>query len=398
MEKTENTNIQSVNYNDLSLVSGGLIYNLTQWIRKKAGRGRDLWNTALALAAITWVPVGVLALIGGTLEGDPGSINFIEDFLIHVRFLLVVPFLILIERVVNNAFVKYIQNTDLIVDGPEQEKFNKFVKKLDRLSNSNIPELIILVVFYGAVILDWNNFSFIGPGRNYLVQADNSSLTTAGWYYVIISMPVYQLLLFRWLWRWIIWVYSVVKISRLKLQMDPLHADKMSGLNYLNMIPLTFSFILISLSMVLSAMVGVDIIYNGEILKTYFIPILIYVFILPILLYAPLLFFIPNLIHSKSEGIFKFGDLVRDHNKKYVDKWIKHNPAPKEDLLGSMDHSSLADINGSYYPIDNMKIVPVDFKLIILSFVFNVLPYIPLIFTYYSFKEFMELIMNTLIR
>ena len=63
----------------------------------------------------------------------------------------------------------------------------------------------------------------------------------------------------------------------------------------------------------------------------------------------------------------------------------------KEPILGAMDNSSLADINGSYTPITEMKLIPINYKMIVLSFVMNVIPYIPLVFTYYSFTELFKM-------
>jgi len=49
-----------------------------------------------------------------------------------------------------------------------------------------------------------------------------------------------------------------------------------------------------------------------------------------------------------------------------------------------MDNSSLADINVGYAPIQGIRLLPVNFKMISFSFALNVLPYLPLVFTYYS--------------
>lgn len=170
----------------------------------------------------------------------------------------------------------------------------------------------------------------------------------------------------------------------------------MAGLEYLNMVPLMFSFIVMAPSAVLSALIGIDIIYNDATLKAYTFQIIVYIILFPIILYAPLAIFMPFLLHAKSSGIYKFGSLLRKHNYDYVNKWIVNFQANKKDLLGAIDHSSLADINGSYSPVSGIKLVPIDLKLILLSIVLNMIPYIPLVFTYYSVKDLINLLIQSI--
>ena len=225
----------------------------------------------------------------------------------------------------------------------------------------------------------------------------SNTLNLAGWYDFVICMPIFLLLMFRWGWRWIIWVYSIFKISTFKLFIDPLHADKTAGLGYLNLVPLTFSFILMAPSAMMSSAIGTEIIYNNASFMSYNQLILFYVILTTIILYSPLLVFIPKLINARRGGILKFGELLRKHNFDYVEKWIGGGRGKDESILGALDNSSLADINGSYAPIEELKIMPIDLKMIIVSLIFNVIPYIPLVFTYYSFTDLFKLFMKSMV-
>ena len=216
---------KSANYTGFSLVSGGLIYSITSILRGKSGSKTGLIRTALALIMITWVPVLVLSIISGSISNDTTeTISFYEDFLFHVRFLLVVPFLILIENLVDRSFIGYVQNSDRIIDNSQQPAFNTLVKQLDKLTDSYIPELIVLLVTYLIIFINWNTFWVFDSGRNYLAYTGTTKLNTAGWYYILVCSPIFGLLVFRWLWRWLVWVYSIYRISRFKLRVDPLSA------------------------------------------------------------------------------------------------------------------------------------------------------------------------------
>ena len=381
----------SANYKGFTLVSGGLIYYLTSVFRRKGDPKWDLPKTALALALITWLPLGLLAIYYGTFNDDNTTISFFEDFVVHVRFLFVIPFLIIIEKMVNKNFIEYIKNTDNIIPDAQQLKYNRLVKLLGKLTSSFLPEIIVLVIYYTVIITNPQILSLEESGRNYLTYSGSITLNIAGWYNFLFCIPIYLLVMFRWLWRWIVWFYSMIRISHFKIYADPLHADKMAGLGYLNLVPLTFSFILIAPSAMLSAEIGIDIVYNNASFMSYYQMILIYVFLSPIILYSPLFAFMPILTNTRSEGILKFGDLVRKHNFDYVQKWINGKQGKDDPILGTMDNSSLADINGSYAPVEGIKMIPMDLVLILRSVIMNIIPYIPLVFTYYSFAELFKL-------
>jgi len=381
----------SANYHGFSLVKSGIIYSLTSVFRSKKKPETDLIRTAIVLVLITWLPLGILALYYGTLNDAGTTISFFEDFLVHVRFLFAVPFLILIEKIVDKNFVSYIKNTDKIIPESQQQKYNQLVARLVKLTTSYIPEIIVLVIYYTAIFTNPDLISAEDSGRNYLTYSDTNTLNVAGWFNFLFCIPIYLLVTFRWAWRWIIWVYSMIKISFFKIYTDPLHADNVAGLAYLNSTPFTFSFILIAPSAMLSAEIGINIIYNDVSFMSYKLLILLYVFILPIILYSPLAVFMIKLFNARKEGVVMFGGLIRKHNYNYVKKWIDSSSTNKERILGAMDNSSLANINCSYTPITEMKLIPVNYRMIVLSFIMNVIPYIPLVFTYYSFTELFKM-------
>lgn len=255
---------------------------------------------------------------------------------------------------------------------------------------------MILVFIYLQIILRWNDLSIFDASREFLVKPDANKLSPAGWYYLLLSFPFYQLLIFRWIWRWMIWFYSLVRFSRLTFKIESLHADQMGGLQYLNLVPFAFSFLFLAPSAALAGTIGIEILFRGTMLTDYLVGIVVYVVTLPLILYLPLLIFTPKLMKIRSWGVHWFGTLITQHNNAYVEKWIKGGKPEHEKLLGSMDNSSLADINGSYTAIQNTKIVPVNYKQFILSVILTMIPFIPLLFTYYSGMEMLKRLMESL--
>lgn len=396
VRKTNKVETQA-DYDGFSIVSGGLLYWATSIFRGKGDTRKGEIRTAVALAVLTWIPLCILSIWSGTLNDTDATISFFEDYVVHVRYLFALPFLILIGRMIDSAFIRYLKSADRLIPPANRESFNRLVTRLDKLTDSFIPEILMLVFIYVFLIIDWSQLSYFDSGRNYLAYPGTEILNPAGWFYLLFSAPVFQLVLFRWIWRWLVWVYSVYKISRYKLHLESMHGDQMAGLAFLNMFPFTFSIILLAPASILSSTIGVEILYHGASLMDYKIDIILYSVFFAVVLYLPLLFFIPHLFQAGSMGVQQFGSLLRQHNNDYMDKWIDENPAPQEPLLGSMDHSSLADINGSYAPVQGMKIIPINLKMLAMAVVINLIPFVPLMFTHYSGVELMNELMNTIV-
>ena len=391
----ENDINASADYTNFSLVSGGLIYRIMTLNKKNKDPNTGLKRRTIVFTLIAWLPLLLLVLIDAVMAGSRTEFTlFIKDFDIQLRILFVIPFLIFIERSINNSFVTYIKTSDDLIENAQQSRFDKLVNSLDRLSNLYLPEIIILIIIYGLLIFRFNSGFLEEYERSYILNPESKTLTLAGYYFFFVSFPLFQLLLFRWVWRWIIWVYSVFSLSRFTFNIEAVNIDKMAGLIYLNNVPLYFTFIFFSISVMISSSFGYNILYEGQNLKNYFLDIIFFVSMVPVMVYFPLLLFIPNLLKAKSAGINKMGKLVAQHNSEYMEKWTSATLPKGEELVGSVDHSSLSDINGGYGPVIDMDIIPISRKNFFLSVILLLIPFIPLIFTYYSAIDLFNLILG----
>ena len=376
-----------------SLVTGGLIYTVMSKLKFFDQTHKGLMKTALFFGLITWLPLLFLTMIDGTITGAKVEINFLEDFLIHTKLLLIVPFLILIERLIDSDYDGYVNSIWRMVRPEKEDRFELISARIDRLSNSLLPEILFLMIIYAVVFLISESAAPKFAKWDYLPEGSQGiGFTIAGWYELLISMPVYQLLIFRWIWRWLLWAYSVFMYSRLNLRINGIHADQMAGMEFLNILPLWFGILSISLSVNFAAQTGMEIIYGNASLKDFVNPIIGYVAVLNLFLYLPLLFFVPALIKAKTKGIYYYGGIAQYHNNLFNKKWLKGELPKDEKLLGSIDNSSLADLNGAYQQsISEMNIIPINFRWMMGTALVLLVPFLPLLGTYYSMGEFLEM-------
>ena len=70
------------------------------------------------------------------------------------------------------------------------------------------------------------------------------NLTPAGYWYVYVSIPVFQFILLRWYFRFFVWYGFLFRVSRLKLHLTSTHPDRAGGLAFLGKSVYAFSPIL----------------------------------------------------------------------------------------------------------------------------------------------------------
>jgi hypothetical protein len=218
-----------------------------------------------------------------------------------------------------------------------------------------------------TVVSTWRNVSGV-----------SGALTWAGWWYTLVSMPIFQFLVWRWCWRLLIWWWILWRIARLHLQLLPTHPDFAGGLGGLGVTHVNLSPLIFGLSGMLVASYAEDLMFGGAKLESFALPLTGVVAMSAMLVLAPLLIFAPKLLQVKQRGLLNYGALASSYTQAFHAKWIKGSPT-KEELLGTADLQSLADLGNSFEVIGNMRIVPFWRNDALLLALAAVLPMLPLL-------------------
>jgi len=99
-----------------------------------------------------------------------------------------------------------------------------------------------------------------------------------------------------------------------------------------------------------------------------------------VVILAPLLLFTPQPARAKREGLAEYGTLATTYVIDFDQKWMHGNPT-NEQLLGSGDIQSLADLGNSFAVVREMRAVPFvtdDLGRLVAS---TVIPLVPLLLT-----------------
>jgi hypothetical protein len=223
------------------------------------------------------------------------------------------------------------------------------------------------------------------------------NLTPAGHWYTFVSVPVFQFILLRWYYRVFIWCRFLFRVSRLELNLVPLHPDRCCGLGFLGNVVTAFAPILAAHSGLLSGFIANRILNEGATLPDYKFELAgVAVFLLLIVL-GPLCVFSPKLNGARIAGLRTYGRLASDYVVGFAGKWAHGSTPDIEPLLGSADIQSLADLDSSFAIVREMKLVPFGKQTIVGFIVVIALPIAPLALTMISPGELVKRLIQILL-
>ncbi|MEN6373109.1 MAG: hypothetical protein ABFD64_13980 [Armatimonadota bacterium] len=371
--------------NEFSLSTGGLFHTLS----RRTGMAGRVAVRAFMLMILAWFPLLILWAIYGPAAVD---ISFFRDYGVYGRILIAIPVLVIAEmpigRRTRDALEQFIK-TDLTRE-EDMPLLSSAVRDATAQKNSVLAEIIILALIYSSIGV---RSQIILPASMNTWYYAGGKITPAGWYYVLVSLPVFQFLLIRWIWRLAIWTGLLWRISRLDLQLVPIHPDRMGGLGFLGLAQIPFGMIGFACGAVISTSLLNHITYRGLVLANATGIMAVYVALAVLVIIAPVFVFTGKLVALRANGILKYGDLGEDYAKLFDQKWIGGLHPEDETVLGSSDIQSLADLANSFDIVQNMRIVAADNKTVI---VIALLAAIPMILVYFATLPFDEIVARVL--
>ena len=389
-----------LNIEDFSLAKGGPFFRLLVRTRLMRDDLAPVTRRAVFFSLLAWLPLLVLSAIEGAAFGHTVKIPFLYDFPVSVRLLLAIPLLIVADGVIDVRIMEAVRH--FVRSGLVEEKnfpeFRSTVRQTLRMRDSFLAEgIIVAVVIFSTAFL---RLEFSGSASTWqiLVSPSGAMRTMAGWWHVFVSLPIFQFLLARWLWRYLIWCWLLWRISRLDLQLIPTHPDRAAGLGFLGVAQAKFGIIVLAFSSILSSHWGAEIFFGGAFLADYKVMILVYVVLVLFVLLGPLLVFSFRLFEVKRRGLLEYGALANQYTRTFDRKWIGGKAPEGEALIGSADIQSLADLGNSFQIIREMRFAPIDlWTTIVPMAAFTVVPFLPLALTVFPFDEIVKRIIGILL-
>lgn len=336
---------------EFSLVRGGLI---DRGLRK-AGLvepASRLALTAAIFALVGWAPMVLFALAQRRAVGGPGMV--LHDLQVYARFWIGVPLLVLADGIVGHRLstaLRYLFDAGMVTKD-NREPVERALERTARLRDS-IWEALVIVFAYLAVLAEYKvSVSQLGPAWRTLPGAGPGTLSLAAWWYLLVGAPIFNILLFRWLWRLGLWSLLLLGLARASLRVAPSHPDRAGGLGPLASAHGAFAIIVLVMGSVLAAGVDNQATRTAGRITDFKVEMLVFVVLAPSIFLAPLTLFAPALVRTRRAFLEAYGAKVAAYSSRFEQRWVHGaDPIPLE----TADIQTNADLGTSFGRVEQMR-------------------------------------------
>jgi hypothetical protein len=352
-----------------SLTEGGPFHRLLTRLRLHT---RQTFGRSIGIGILAWLPLAIgeaLHMAGGA-QPDP----MLLDLSLHVRLLVALPILLssetLLERASRSAIASL--HAGNVLDGA---LLLPILARAERLRDSRVMEAVMAgVALLGGQLVLWRVLGATGAFHG---GAEVSVQTFPRVWYAVVALPLFQFVLFRWLWRWLIWSYVLWRMSRLPLRILATHADHAAGLTPLARPVSAFCFLVLANACVLAGAWGTQVLGGLATIRGFLPGLVTYLLISLLVGLGPLLLYCPHLYTARRVGLADYGDLVRDYTQRFHDKWIK-DPDNRDQALGSPDIQSLNDLGEAFQVVARTRFFVFSSRNVMMVWASGLIPMIPL--------------------
>ncbi|CAM3679860.1 hypothetical protein [Bordetella tumulicola] len=380
-----------------SLVRNDPFYRLQRRIGLIPAHGDGCKRRALLYALVAWLPLMIASWVAGTVVESAGITEPLLGHIgIHVRCLVAIPLLVLAEGLAQKnipLFVREFRRTGLIGDA-QSPQFEQVLADIQRLRNKAIPWVII-----AGLLITWTAAFFLAPNSDEIQWADaeSPSLAFGAWWFLLVTRPIFSVLLLAWIWRLVLLGILLLRIARLPLQLVVMHPDRAGGLGFLDRVPLIYSPFILSVSAVLAGAWAHSVFYHNVPVPSLYIQMVTLLIVLTAVGLAPLLAFSPKLMHAKRQALLDYGVLLARHGKEVDDKWIAQKGVPDSPMLGAPELGPVADMQALYQAVASMRPAVISKSILIKIVLPAALPLLVLVATQWPLKSTLSKLLFTLL-
>ena len=206
---------------------------------------------AALFVALAWGVPFLLSLVEGSAFTLADGRAYLLDFGAWARFFIAIGLFMLSEQQIEyglNGKLGQLVRAPILAPDSFAAAASAVVRAL-RLRDSRAAEIICLgLAIVGTVV--WLGRLTTSDNSSWAVQiaGDSAHVTLAGWWSVICSAPLFYFLLFRGLWRYIVWAMLLWRIASLNLRLVATHPDGKGGLAFLAEYPNAYSMFVFGIS------------------------------------------------------------------------------------------------------------------------------------------------------
>lgn len=340
------------------IAAGGPVRRFERIVHLTRGTERDWFRRAVAIGALVHVPLLLFAVVTRLATGEWPFVVY--EISTHARALVAIPFLLFAQRLVDDRariFGEYLVTSGIAQ--PAEAPYQAAVARSMRLRDSIVAEIAVVVATVASLFASG---TYLG-GRELAMWA------------ALPAIVVFRFLLLQWLWRWVLWIVFLWRISRLPFALHSTHPDRLAGLAPALGPSYAFAAVVAGCAAMISGVWIDQMLYAGRPVSAFYDVALTFVVISVVVAYAPTCVFIGALYRVRKSGLARYGALAQRYVVAFDTRWgdARHEATPD-----AADVSVLADIGGSYSVIPETRVVPGSRRLLLAIVAAALVPMLPL--------------------
>src|SRR6478735_760578 len=159
---------------------------------------------ALLGIIIAWLPLVIFTLIDGSFHTHV-ELPFLKDIAIQARLLISLPILIIIKVSIDNKLATVTKHLcyTLLEKEDRDQLINTHIHRAKRRTNSITANFIMLLVVIGLTtfMVIGGFYDALQSGTlSWMTNTEGTSLSLAGYWCVLISIPLIQFFMLKWIW------------------------------------------------------------------------------------------------------------------------------------------------------------------------------------------------------
>jgi hypothetical protein len=363
------------------LFEGGPPRRLQTWL----GLYPHIYRKAAVIAGIgagiSWLPLAVLSAAQSFFEQPDALESFGFDFAVHARCLVTVPLFIFAEVLIAPRLgwiARHFLDSGLVTS-QDRPRFDAAVASTRRLHDSLLLEVGTIALTIFLVVVLGLSVPLAQFPHWYRAVGVLPHFSPAGWWHVLVSLPLLLVLFLGWMWRLFLWTRFLWLMSRLDLQLVPAHPDRVAGLRFVAHSLRAFSVLALALGALVAGAAANGIVHEGTPPLAYKHIFLGLVVLVVVLFNGPLLVFTGQLHRQWRRGVCEYGALASGIGQQLERKWFPRQGKIGGESLEAPDFSATTDLYSVVANVYEMRLIPIGLKSVLPLVVATLLPFVPLL-------------------
>ena len=186
-------------------------------------------------------------------------------------------------------------------------------------------------------------------------------LNVAGWYAMLVALPIVNYWWLRWIWKIALWTRFLFSMSRVQLRLSPSHPDATGGIAFVSDVQTKFGLAIVAFGVSnIASTVGyeVSVEHAPWSLHTVWGPLVGFVIGAPLVFTLPLFAFTKQLYRVKKRARELLYEQIGSRARAFDDRWREAAPAGRMDA----DLVQMHQLRALYEHVEKMRIVPFDLR------------------------------------